>query len=181
MHFIQVPLTLGKVFEKTFYILSYSHLIGESDHKTDEERINIRQEESLKGITILILSTKGVYSYICQFPVIGCSKLSILDIMWIIISISFWRYFRLSAVTILGRGQTWTGLSGNTFAIASTTPPRGCITLTRFTQYHTFYIIVLSKLSWNKLQWLHLHFPRSSMTLIWFTQNHAFYITLPSI
>ena len=82
-------MTLGKVFEKTFYILSYSHLIRELDHKTDEERINIRQEESLKGITILILSTKGVYSYICQFPVIGCSKLSILDVMWIIIPISF--------------------------------------------------------------------------------------------
>ena len=64
MHFIQLPLTLGKVFEKTFYVLSYSHLIGERDHKTDEERINIRQEESLKGITILILSTKGVYSLI---------------------------------------------------------------------------------------------------------------------
>ena len=147
MHFIQVPLTLGKVFEKTFYILSYSHLIRERDHKTDEERINIRQEEFLKGITILILSTKGVYSYICQFPVIGCSKLSILDIIWIIIPISFWRYFRLSAVTILGHGQTWTGLSGNSFAIASVSEdaspihlyfPRGCTSITQITHYHTF-------------------------------------------
>ena len=122
--------SIWKDIKSTFHILFYTHLIGENDHKTDEERINIRREESLKAITILIPSEKWIYLYLCQFSVIRCSKLSILD-MWIIIPISFWGYFRLSAVTILGRGQTWTGLSGNSFAIASTTPPRGCITLTR--------------------------------------------------
>ena len=96
--------SIWKDIKSTFHILFYTHLIGENDHKTDEERINIRREESLKAITILIPSEKWIYLYLCQFSVIRCSKLSILD-MWIIIPISFWGYFRLSAVTILGRAN----------------------------------------------------------------------------
>ena len=101
--------SIWKDIKSTFYILSYSHLRGERDHKTDEEGINIRREVSLKAITILVLSNKWIYLYMCQFSVSRCSKLSIWDV-WIIIPISFWRYIRLSAVTILGRAKlNWIG------------------------------------------------------------------------